>query len=356
MGDARDCIFLHVMKVVDKKISCKITNASVFAMMMIVGIHVLGHGWQSLEKGSTLWWFVAFGQYGVFNIAVPFFFTCSGYFLAGHMEESGWWCRECRKRIETLLVPYVIWSVLFALLSIALDAFVSGHGPSYWCSSSFLIDTVGLSPIRHPRLGPLWYIRALVLFVVVSPVILFFVRRGGICVLVIIYALAGIVHQIGGFWEWGSLFFTYCFNLSGFFFFCAGIYGRLSGKELPKRGHILALVIGLALVFAGAYCNLHGIKIRIPQSGVVIPILLFGVWGFVPERELPRLLTGTTFAIFLLHIPLYKFLGYFYPMNVETVFQWIAKWSIGWGGSLAITLVIGRTCPKLVAILFARRV
>lgn len=343
------------MKPVDRTTSTKIANASVFGMMMIVGIHVLGHGWQSLEKGSPFWWFVAFGQYGIFSVAVPFFFTCSGYFLAGHMDEEGWWIRECGKRMKSLLTPYLLWCVISALLSAGLDMRASGFRPLFYSSVSFWVDTFGFSPFRHPSLGPLWFVRALMLFVVASPVVYWCVRRTGFLILFVLYVMAGLTHPMGRFWKEGSLFFTYCFNLSGFFFFCLGIFGRVKNIALPNRGYVLALIVGLCLVFSGAYCNLQGIKLNIPQSGLVIPILLFGFWGVVPEARLPKWLTGTTFAIFLLHIPLYKILAAISPMRVDNVLEWIVKWIVGWGGSLVIAIVICRSAPHMAKALFGGR-
>jgi surface polysaccharide O-acyltransferase-like enzyme len=69
----------------------KIANASVIAMGMVVGIHTAGREIATLEFGSVIWWWCALGMYGVFQIAVPFFFFCSGYFLAKHIDEDGWY-------------------------------------------------------------------------------------------------------------------------------------------------------------------------------------------------------------------------------------------------------------------------
>lgn len=352
LEEDRNCVMASINKI----ISCKIANASVFAMMMIVGIHVLGHGWQSLEKGSAIWWLTAFGQYGIFSVAVPFFFACSGYFLAGHMDEDGWWCRECKKRLWTLLIPYIIWCMIFVLLSIGLDAWKTDGMASSWTSLTFWIDAFGLSPFRHPSLGPLWYVRALIMFVIISPAVLFAIRKMGWLPLLVVYVLAGVTHPIGRVWEVGALFLIYCFSFSGFFFFCVGIYGRLKHIEFPKRGHISALVIGLSLVFINAYCNMRGIKFSFPQSGLVIPILLFGFWGIIPEKKLPACLTNSTFGIFLLHIPLYEIWRVGLSMKVESVSQYITKWGIGYGGSLILTLAIRRYCPNIARLLFGGRV
>ena len=39
----------------------------------------------------------------------------SGSFLAGHMGKPGWYPREMKKRFRTLLLPYVLWPLLFAV-------------------------------------------------------------------------------------------------------------------------------------------------------------------------------------------------------------------------------------------------
>ena len=103
-----------------QKISPRIANASVLAAGMVVGIHTAGREICAFENGCTMWWWLALGMYGVFQVAVPFFFTCSGYFLAGHMNEKGWYGHECNKRVWSLLIPYLLWSVLYVSLQSAV--------------------------------------------------------------------------------------------------------------------------------------------------------------------------------------------------------------------------------------------
>ena len=345
------------MDAVDNITSRKISNASVFATMMVVGIHTLGHGWQLLDKGSAIWWLTAFGQYGLFSIAVPFFFICSGYFLAGHMDITGWLCIELKKRIITLVIPYICWSIIFLLLTICLGV-VAGNDLSQCVSISFWVEGFGLNILRHPKLGPLWFVRSLMMFVVVSPVVLLLLRNRklGVFALMFIYFLAGIVHFVGGFSKPIELFFTYGFNLFGFLYFCLGIYGRIWHVKLPKHGHVVTLALGLSLVLAGAVINIHGLRWKIPQSGLTVPLLLFAFWGGVPSWELPKYLTQTTFAIFLLHIPVFKVLGFILPTKIESVFQWIMKWGVGWTCSLILALGIGRSFPLVAKMLFGGRV
>lgn len=42
------------------------------------------------------------------DMTVPYFFMASEFFLAGHMEEPGWYPREMKKRFRSLVEPYVL--------------------------------------------------------------------------------------------------------------------------------------------------------------------------------------------------------------------------------------------------------
>ena len=53
-----------------------------------------------------------FAEPGIGQCAVPFFFIASGFFLAGHMCETDWWNRECKKRVRMLLVPCLFVCIL----------------------------------------------------------------------------------------------------------------------------------------------------------------------------------------------------------------------------------------------------
>lgn len=168
----------------DKRLSSKIANASVFAAMMVVGIHTVGPWLEKKFYGSMLWCWESWGYFGVFLIAVPFFFCCSGYFLAGRMEESGWYRRCCGKRTRTLFVPYLVWCLAYALLPFVVF-FLSNlvHGRLEFMPMDFgcrfWVHTFGLSPFQFPKNAPLWYLRTLMFFVIISPVLRYIVRKWG---------------------------------------------------------------------------------------------------------------------------------------------------------------------------------
>ena len=161
---------------IGEALSAKVSNMGVLCMGFVVAIHVAGRELSGFAPGSLMWWWEALGHYGLFLVAVPFFFICSGYFLAGHVSESGWWFRECRKRIKSLFVPYVCWCLIFAMLGVGMymvSNAVNGRpliesGRFGW---RFWAGVFGVHPFSSPRLFPLWYVRALLMFVALSPLL-----------------------------------------------------------------------------------------------------------------------------------------------------------------------------------------
>ena len=48
----------------------KISNASVFAMAMVVAIHTTGRPLGAIENGASLWWLEVLGFFGYVDIAL----------------------------------------------------------------------------------------------------------------------------------------------------------------------------------------------------------------------------------------------------------------------------------------------
>ncbi|MBR3922422.1 MAG: acyltransferase [Kiritimatiellae bacterium] len=341
----------------------KIANASVFATMMVVGIHTAGRWLGDDALGSALWFWETWGYFGVFLIAVPFFFVCSGFFLAAHMEETGWWYRECLKRVRTLVVPYIIWSLAYAFLPLTME-FAANimHGkiaiPQTDFGLRFLIDTMGLSPFRLPRHYSLWYLRTLIIFVVLSPIFLFLIRKFGKWYLATLFfaSLAVGAYRVYAPSSRFGLFFTECFQLQGLFFFCCGIYGRMNNIRLPNKGHCIALLVGVGVIAVSVLGRVRFGENFLPAARILfVPLFLFGLWRFVPERPFPKLITGATFAVYVIHALVFLTIRCACPFQIETISQWFGKWAIGFFGSVAITHIMRLRWPKAASLLFGGR-
>lgn len=116
--------------------NCRIAGLGFICACLVVFIHLpLG----AASVGGSLWWFKELFVRGVCQIAVPFFFCVSGYFLGIRMDEPGWWWSAVRKRLRTLFVPYLICSALYLAmaLSVVLAANIVAGRP--W-SANMLVD------------------------------------------------------------------------------------------------------------------------------------------------------------------------------------------------------------------------
>ena len=103
---------------------------------------------------------------------MPFYFVAAGYFLARHFGEHSWWRHETSKRLRSLLVPFILWLLMWnavegalALASNVRSGVAATEGfPSGWA----LLTCLGINPFDYPSDIPLWFVRSLLLYAVAS--------------------------------------------------------------------------------------------------------------------------------------------------------------------------------------------
>jgi len=228
---------------------------------------------------------------GINRLAVPFFFAMSGYFLAVHVDEQGWYARALSKRFRTLIIPLCIWCLIWAFFTIPLAIICNIHAGRELSSNIFtgweMLRYLALDITNTPALGPLWYVRCLFLFVLVSPLIVCLIRRGGLLALFILgclyyfYSLGGTLIR----------FLVFGFSLEGVFYFSLGMFFRM--KHVPLA---LNPIIGAVMFCGGLLAYLNGLIV------LSIALMIVGLWGVVPVRRFPRVLTSNTFPVYLLHM------------------------------------------------------
>jgi len=159
---------------ISSKVSNKISALSFACILLVVGIHI----------GMPEW------SRALYQAAVPIYFCISGYLLAGHVYEPQWWKRECLKRIRTLLVPYCMWCALYFVF----QAILSGN---YGVAKATIVWIFGLRLDGYPMLFPLWFVRALMIYVVLSPCFVWMARRFWLYGVVVICLLDCLVPVSG---------------------------------------------------------------------------------------------------------------------------------------------------------------
>lgn len=159
--------------------------------VLVVLIHAYNSVWVSVDWGT--WECVPFFFSRVLpSFAVPLFFSISGYlfFIGGRRLDMETFMGKLRRRVFTLLIPYLTWNLL-AFLLYALQDWAAGHPLRYPFSLDLfwgcrLLGGVSINWLGFP-IGattacvqePLWFVRDLMVVVLFAPVIYLVLRRGG---------------------------------------------------------------------------------------------------------------------------------------------------------------------------------
>lgn len=163
---------------VSSDFSRKIVNMSLLCALFVVSMHC---NFGDIQK-PAVWIANKLFQNGISRIAVPFFFVASGYFLSRHIGEEDWWRREIAKRVKTIVLPFAIWALLYQILVAPLCVIANIMAGRPLTANIALLNAdwlsvFGLQWDAWPATVPLWFLRALFILVVFSPLIIYLLRK-----------------------------------------------------------------------------------------------------------------------------------------------------------------------------------
>lgn len=250
------------------------------------------------------------------RISVPLFFFISGYlFFEGIRKGGSLFYAKNKKRVRSILVPYLSWSIITFLYSV-------GRGSSLLrvlfpnakpCSiieqiigmyANLNYDWLFQSEPVPPINVPLWFVRDLFVVILCSPIIYFFLKkkRQGYVVLVLMLIL------------WMQTFFpTYLIpgiSLVSFLFFSMGAFMKIHNYNplevfYDKRYYLLCGFIFLSiidiLVIASPYfpSTINNLVHCFMILSSFIPVLL--TVSKIQKTSINTLLSSSSFVLFSLH-------------------------------------------------------
>ena len=191
--------------------SRKIARLSIICAILVVFLHSYSKGLSASMSGSLAWWMQDLVSQGISRAAVPFFFMVSGFLLFKDFPEEGitaWWLRKLRKRLKTLCVPYFIWSLLGLLSTYVITRFASTQIYSYDVASpTWWLEVLGIT--TPPKfMFHLWFVKAIFLFAVFSPLIAAIVFRLPKTALLLLFLSAVFRYRELGDWPSNLMFFV----------------------------------------------------------------------------------------------------------------------------------------------------
>lgn len=291
---------------IDQRLSNRIANLSLICACLVPSLHIVA----SFAHDSCAWWiYTLLFKMGVATVAVPIFFVVSGFLLAGHMAEPDWWKLAVTKRCRTILIPYLFWACFYLALNCTLTSVLSifsiKFGTQGWSDVDchVVVDALGLNLMLMPRMSHLWYVRSLMVFVLLAPISSVCTDRKGI-LLVLILLLTSMAQEM---WMVHSLAwhldFMRCAWTWGAMYFCFGVFLRWCDAGILTFGGVwkgFGCILAGIVFFAGAQViNVKSMMVVCRFAASVSSMM--GIWLLVPTRKLPTFLTRASFQIYLLH-------------------------------------------------------
>ncbi|MBR6926984.1 MAG: acyltransferase [Bacteroidaceae bacterium] len=229
-----NCDGVPTTKVLERECSHVI---SALRFPMALGVVLIHNNWVvngiQLEVDSGEWEILAFFKMFLptfFGMAVPLFFFISGYLFFYKTQSWSWqrYGKKLQRRVTSLLIPYLIWNIFSIVgeaqnayrLGTSLDDFFEGFTllsilRFFWCSGIYKSTTENWLGVPHvtdyPADIPLWFVRDLMVLVLLAPAIFYVIRnlRHWLLVLVVPVFLFGLCPEnVPGFSISSLLFFS----------------------------------------------------------------------------------------------------------------------------------------------------
>ena len=252
------------------------------------------------------------------HVCVPTFYLISGYLFFIGLEKWNWktYLNKIKKRIKTLLVPFLIWNTICILLAlygvfrheglIGVQSFFANNNYMhlYWDCKAWNLDRTNLlgggNIATSPYCVPLWFLRDLMVVCVCSPLlfILFrFTRAVGVILLTVLY-ITGVFVPVSG------------FSIMAFLFFGMGAYCRMNGIDTTKSTYRYRKLIYVVTIILWVVCTMlngHNTKpgnIVYPFYVIVGCMSTINIATFFVEKrkiKMPEFFSKASFFIYLLH-------------------------------------------------------
>ncbi len=177
-------------------LSLKFKTISFLSIILVVFLHSynlvvnLGSDVISLQQGYSSVIQNFFSQ-GICRVAVPLFFSISGYlFFLKTQGSINEFISKLQKRVKTILIPYLFWSVLWFLIFMVLQSIPElsvffNKKLIVNCSTAEKMNTIFLSPIPYQ----LWFLRDLMLLSILSPLLFYLLKSIKFGFLILIFLI-----------------------------------------------------------------------------------------------------------------------------------------------------------------------
>lgn len=288
-----------------KKLSDKIKIGSFVCTVMVVYRHSLNYmAFFDTWTGQGICGWVEDGFSVLTEVAIPYFFIVSGFFFFRTDYSIGRnYLSMLGKKTRTLLLPFVTWNIVGAI------ALWFSNRESIGDSFATCLYNLAMSK-WYP---PLWYVRDLMVFMILTPIIYWLYRKDSWLFYIPVFVLL--------FYMWNPVDSSFLSTEGVLFFLIGGLFQKKNFHFTDKWK--TNVFIAMAFVWF-LLCFLQLGKISLFVHKLTVVFGLFTLWNLIEEIPLcitKRLLVWAkySFLIYVLHLNILRFLknllGYYFHGN-----------------------------------------
>ena len=291
------------------------------------------------------------------RLAVPVFFIISGYLFFYKLQQFNYkiYVGKLKRRLKSLLTPYLIWNILAYIFIITKTLFPQLFpnidennilSIKYFIKGLWTLDTGGC-----PHLYPMWYVRDLMVMVILSPIIYYSIKKAKLIFIIILFLIYISPLQIP-------------IGLGGIFFFSLGAYLNICGLNIEndfkkKYLWIFILLYLIMAIFDTLYKDIYTNNLFHKCAIIFGIISVIGVSTYINMRN--KLYAEASFFIFCINIfilgniskLLLKFIGFQNEIKIWIIYFCSIIFTIII--SMIVYIIMKRYTPKILNVLIGGR-
>jgi surface polysaccharide O-acyltransferase-like enzyme len=299
------------------------------------------------------------------RIAVPIFFLLAGYLFFANLQWSRRaYLRKLRSRFRSLCIPFLFWNLL--MLSIAVLAQAIPAIQPYFPEGAPLAGAHNVFPYLNAILGltgypiayHMWFIRDLILLVLLTPAIFVVLRFAALPFFLLVYLC-----WVSATWPITAP------DAVGVLFFSAGAFCAIKGKSLfaLDRFGPAALLASLPIMLADAFYNSAWFNNYLHRTGLIVGVIttLYVTKLATRHDRLSKMIIAlgdTSFFVYAAHEPLLGFvrtLAYEYvPLDgpYTMLLLYLTIPAVVLGVLILFYRILATLCPRILNTITGGRV
>ena len=363
---------------ISEETSKRITALRFLLIVLVVFIHN-NYTVESIAEGPDEILFVenAFGRWvqlfisqGIARCAVPLFFLFAAYLQA---KKSAPYKTLLKKRSRSLLVPYILWTVIYAFYFAFLKLLIAKIAPQLlgrpddtclsWTALDWFHKLIGYEPdgkggFHLPGFAyHFWFIRDLMILILISPIIKFLIHKfpsGFFMLLCVILFLPVKIYFVAD----QALFFYSLGLYWGMYDFA--LFGKIDKISWNEALVLFAFVFALTYFPNGIFSekNEHSYLYTVLISCIIFLKLSKKIVNNEKVFKVAEYLAGFSFFLFAVHAPvlnvmLQKLWIRTFPMKNTffALFEYFGVNILTVALGTGIGIALKKICPPLFALL-----